>query len=161
MSEALTRANEKLKEMRSAGIEPERLDPIEKATRNTASKALAIVAMCYECVGRNADPNYRKEVAHCTSWGCSLWHLRPWQELAPPNYGHEKRAAAVADYPKKSAAAFATANPESRVRAIRAKCVECMGNTRIPCPSDFPRERAGLGGYRGCPLWPHRPVSQR
>jgi hypothetical protein len=58
----------------------ERLDPIEKARRNPKSRALAIVAKCWDCVGADADPGTRDRIRTCTSRAtCPLWPLRPYQ----------------------------------------------------------------------------------
>lgn len=146
---ALARARAKLDAMRAAGQKADRLDPIEKARRNTESKALAIAAQCFECVGRGSDPNWRKEVAYCTAYGCSIWPHRPHREQAPADYAAEKREAAVAAYPRDAHSPLraAAAQPQSRRLAIAGKCYECMGSRRAvaTCPSS------------GCPLWHVRP----
>lgn len=79
MSTALQKAREKRDEMRAAGIEVERLDPIEKAKRNPQSKALAIKAKCWECVGCGIDPNPRAAIRDCQVIKCPLHNVRPFQ----------------------------------------------------------------------------------
>lgn len=61
---------------RAMGILPERLDPLEKAAANPKSKALAIKAKCYDCVGRDADPGWRDRVRGCQIMICPLWNVR-------------------------------------------------------------------------------------
>lgn len=159
LKERLTLASEALKAKRAAG-EIEYVDPIERSARNPQSLSLAIKAMCWECVGRNADGDAKRQIGNCTYPGCSLWGLRPYQNwatdagasLEPPHDAH---------------------HGTSRRAAINGKCAECLcggeqrGHWRAKiatCPSMFPREQFGLAtptGYRGCPLWPHRPGAGR
>ena len=65
---------------RAAGGVAERLDPIERARRSPASRAFAIKAKCFDCVGRGADPGWRWQVGNCTV-DCPLVPLRPYQHL--------------------------------------------------------------------------------
>lgn len=49
---------------------------------NTRSLRTALNAMCAHCMGCNADhmePNYKKDIKHCTSEGCPLWAFRPYK----------------------------------------------------------------------------------
>ncbi len=75
-NKAIEKAQEKLREMRNQGEQVERLDPIEKANKNPTSLRLAINAKCYDCVGRDADQNWRKRVEHCEIEECPLWSVR-------------------------------------------------------------------------------------
>jgi hypothetical protein len=43
----------------SGGEAGPRLDPIERARANPASRSLAIKAKCFDCVGCGADPGWR------------------------------------------------------------------------------------------------------
>ena len=72
-------ARAKRAEMRAAGQQSERLDPIERARRNPTSKALAIKAKCFECVGAGSDANPRAAVRDCSIAMCPLHPVRPWQ----------------------------------------------------------------------------------
>ncbi len=72
-------ARERAKELRESGVQIVRLDPIEKARANPRSKALAIKAMCWDCVGAGADPNPRGQVRTCQIIRCPLHPVRPWQ----------------------------------------------------------------------------------
>jgi hypothetical protein len=76
---AIERANQRNRELRAAGLAPERLDPIERARRNPTSLRLAINAKCYDCGGRDADPNWRARIAECVIPACSLHSVRPFQ----------------------------------------------------------------------------------
>lgn len=81
MTDALDLARKRQNELRAAG-KLEILDPIEKARRDPASKAKAIVAKCWDCVGRDADPKPRQRIADCECRDCPLWPVRPWQKMA-------------------------------------------------------------------------------
>lgn len=52
---------------------------IDGARSRPRSRASAIRAKCYDCVGRNDDPNPRRTVRECTVTGCPLIHCRPWR----------------------------------------------------------------------------------
>jgi hypothetical protein len=62
---------------RAAGIQPERLDPIERARRNPTSLRLAINAKCWDCQGGDADPNPRQRIRDCEILSCPLHAVRP------------------------------------------------------------------------------------
>ena len=79
MSEALKAARQKAEAMREAGIQIQRLDPIERARLNPQSKALAIKAKCWDCVGAGADANPRQAIRECVVQSCPLHPVRPWQ----------------------------------------------------------------------------------
>lgn len=162
----LADARAKLAALRASG-DLEHLDPLERSARNPQSLDLAIKAMCYECTGRD-EPGASTEIATCECWSCPLWPHRPYQSRAPEGHGADKRAAYVARAVQlqgktNAAERNAAAHPKSRAAAIKGKCHQCTGNDRTAinqCPSTFPRERFGLptpDGWRGCPLWPHRP----
>jgi hypothetical protein len=155
MSQATEKATAARRLKAEAG-ELKQRDPIEHSIADPKSQAKAIKAMCFECVGRNDDPNPRRTVATCTSWGCPLWQVRPWQKFAPDGYGQEKRTEAVHVKVHQSIAA-SYSDPKCRPKAIKAKCVECMGgfSSIAKCSSVFPNPKPS--GYCGCPLWPHRP----
>ena len=76
---ALDKAREVRLERSAAGIKIEVLDPIEKARQNPHSLRRAINGKCYDCIGRNADPNWRKSIRECIVVDCSLWNVRPYQ----------------------------------------------------------------------------------
>jgi hypothetical protein len=81
---------------RASGGVAERLDPIERARRNPSSRALAIKAKCFDCVGRGADPGWRWWVGNCTA-DCPLVPLRPYQSMygAPPPVAVAEHATAT------------------------------------------------------------------
>lgn len=79
MSEALKAARQKTEAMREAGIQIQRLDPIERARLNPQSKALAIKAKCWDCVGAGVDANPRQAIRECVVQSCPLHSVRPWQ----------------------------------------------------------------------------------
>jgi hypothetical protein len=64
----------------SGGEAGPRLDPIERARANPASRSLAIKAKCFDCVGCGADPGWRWQVGNCTAV-CPLTPFRPYQHL--------------------------------------------------------------------------------
>lgn len=77
MPNYLEKARKALQEKRQRGEEPERLDPKQKAKRKPNSKALAIAAMCFQCMGE--EKSYRADIRNCTAKGCSLYPHRPFQ----------------------------------------------------------------------------------
>lgn len=79
----LQRAHERSRELRAAGIEIERLDPLEKARRNPRSLAAAVRGKCFDCVGgHNADHGHVRAVRECPAITCPLHPVRPWQRRA-------------------------------------------------------------------------------
>jgi hypothetical protein len=73
-------AQKKQREMREAGIAPERFDPIEKARRNPNSLRAAINAKCWDCVGAGFDPNPRRLIRECPCGKyCGLYPVRPYK----------------------------------------------------------------------------------
>ena len=158
----LADARATLAALRASG-DLEQLDPLERSARNPQSLDLAIKAMCYECTGRD-EPGGSVEIATCDHWTCPLWQFRPHQARAPEGHGQGKRTAYLAAVAqRRGAESNAARHPRSRAAAVKAKCHQCMGSDRAAinqCTGTFPRERAGLptpDGWRGCPLWPHRP----
>lgn len=77
---ALEKGRARVAELRRTG-QLERLDPLEKAARNPKSMRLAINAMCWDCVGGNADPSPRQRIRDCEIPKCPLWPLRPHQSV--------------------------------------------------------------------------------
>lgn len=59
-----------------SGISTTRMNPVEKAKANPRSKALAIRAMCYQCVGGELVV---QQVRNCASDECALHPHRPYQ----------------------------------------------------------------------------------
>jgi len=81
LSPALLKAQEARKRMKDLGIEPERLNPIEKALKNPKSLRAAINGKCWDCVGAGADPNPRKLIRKCECGkNCPLYPVRPYQK---------------------------------------------------------------------------------
>ena len=74
MNEALQKAREKRLEMKAAGIEMVRLDPIEKAKKNPRSLRAAINGKCWECSNEQ-----RNEIKLCPMTDCPLYPVRPYQ----------------------------------------------------------------------------------
>lgn len=73
--EALEKWRQKVK---SGEIEVVRLDPITKALQKP-TPSNCIKAKCYDCVGRNADGNWRDEVRECRVKTCPLYPVRPYK----------------------------------------------------------------------------------
>lgn len=77
----LQKAQAAIAAKRAAGIEIERLNPMEKAAKNPTSLRLAINAKCFDCVGgSNADGGFRGSIRTCPSTRCSLHSVRPYQQ---------------------------------------------------------------------------------
>jgi hypothetical protein len=61
-------------------IAPPRLNPMESAHQDPASKTKAIKAACWDCVGGEHTPNWQNEVSLCFVKKCALHHVRPYQQ---------------------------------------------------------------------------------
>ena len=59
----------------------ERLSPSERARRTPRSLRLAINGHCYQCQGENADPSFQWRIGNCEIPDCSLWSVRPYQDM--------------------------------------------------------------------------------
>ena len=79
---ALEKAKQRVKEMRENGTYRSNIDPIEKLSRHPTSLRRAIDAKCFDCEGRNADPNVKKRIGTCPITSCPLWNVRPYQRYA-------------------------------------------------------------------------------
>jgi len=64
---------------KQAGIKTVCLTPIEKLNLNPTSLRAAINAMCYDCQGRNADPNVIGRIKFCEITECPLFNVRPYR----------------------------------------------------------------------------------
>jgi hypothetical protein len=65
---------------RAAGGErPAPCEPLERARRNPQSRALAIAAKCWDCMGGDADPGIRARIRQCPITRCPLHAFRPYQ----------------------------------------------------------------------------------
>jgi len=73
---AMQHAREAAKASKEPGAK--RLTPIEKLALKPKSKAYAIKAMCFQCMG--AEPGWRKLVDECSSTACALYALRPCRQ---------------------------------------------------------------------------------
>ena len=85
MSEGLTKARERIAEIKASGGKVERLDPIEKARKNPGSLRLAVTAMCWHCAGAGADGQdfTRTTIRECGVTKCPLHPHRPYQAQEP------------------------------------------------------------------------------
>lgn len=54
-------------------------DPLEKAKEQPTSLRRAITAKCYDCIGRNADPDWRGSIRNCLCTDCPLYVVRPFK----------------------------------------------------------------------------------
>lgn len=86
----LLAATARRKEMRERGEKMEILSPIEKSRRNPGSLRASINGKCWDCQGGGDNPSTRWLIGNCTSPGCCLFGVRPYQ-------GHLGRPA-PADY---------------------------------------------------------------
>lgn len=75
----LQKAQEVLRLRREAGIKTEIKNPLEKAVANPESLRLAINAKCYDCIGQDADPDWRGSIRECICTDCPLYPVRPYQ----------------------------------------------------------------------------------
>ena len=72
----LDKARARAAELKALGIAIQRQNPLEKAQASPKSKALAIKAKCYDCVGRDYDPGWHRRVRECPVTDCALWPVR-------------------------------------------------------------------------------------
>lgn len=76
---ALDAARAAMQAKRDAGETIERLDPRQRHLETPGSRALAVAAKCFDCVGgKCADGGYRKAVRECPSTKCALYAFRPY-----------------------------------------------------------------------------------
>jgi hypothetical protein len=54
--------------------------PLERAVENPNSLRLAINAKCYDCIGQDADPDWRGSIRNCLCKDCPLYPVRPHQK---------------------------------------------------------------------------------
>jgi hypothetical protein len=80
----LQKAHESLRLKRENGEAVERKNPIEKAKARPESLRLAINAMCYDCIGQDADPDWRGSIRECLCKDCPLFPVRPFQPKLSP-----------------------------------------------------------------------------
>jgi hypothetical protein len=59
-------------------------DPVGRSAAKPHSKALAIVAKCWQCIGGNGDPNPRQRIRECEVPRCALYPVRPYQRKGTP-----------------------------------------------------------------------------
>jgi hypothetical protein len=77
---ALARANAAIAAKRAAGESIKHLRPDERAQLHPESRAHAISAKCYDCVGGlNADGGYRAAIRECPASRCALHRWRPYR----------------------------------------------------------------------------------
>lgn len=66
----------------------ERLSPWQKLRANPSSRALAIAAMCAQCMGwdegRDRPSGVVNDIRTCTSPGCPLYGVRPYRSPTRP-----------------------------------------------------------------------------
>ena len=128
MNKGIKAARAALKARREAGEKIVVLNPIEKARRKPTSRALAIRAECYDCVGARRNANTNRLIQECSVPECGLHHIRPYQ--ATPPKGQQRLA-----------------------EAIKNKCFMCVGGDADPGP----RLRVRDCQIHDCPIYPVRP----
>lgn len=79
LNSGLEKAQEILRLRREAGIKTEIKNPLEKAILRPDSLRLAINAKCYDCIGQDADPDWRGSIRNCVCKDCPLYPVRPYQ----------------------------------------------------------------------------------
>ncbi len=76
----LQKAQETLRLKRESGEIIERKNPLEKAAARPDSLRLAINGKCYDCIGQDADPDFRGSIRNCICTDCPLYPVRPYQK---------------------------------------------------------------------------------
>lgn len=64
----------------ASGIPVIRLNPLEKLKNNPLSLRCAINAKCYDCIGQDADPDWRGNIRNCVCTDCPLYAVRPYRQ---------------------------------------------------------------------------------
>ena len=59
-----------------------RKDPIKVARAHPTRLRAAVNAKCWDCIGRDADPQPTRRIRECEVRGCPLHHVRPYQRGA-------------------------------------------------------------------------------
>ncbi len=78
----------RLAEMAASGEKRVVLNPIERAKKYPTSLRKAITGKCWDCCGAGADgwKHTRETISLCTaSDTCTLWPLRPYQNMKADN----------------------------------------------------------------------------
>lgn len=119
MSKALEAARAAMRAKMDSGEGLERLDPIEKHLRSPSSLRLAINAKCFDCVGRDGDPNWRGRVSECSCTHCPLHSVRPYQRSQETPSSLDMYEAGKREI---VATAQTSAEYEARIADLAAKC---------------------------------------
>ena len=77
---ALQKAQQAIAAKLAAGEKIVKKNPIEKSRDNPRSLRLAINAKCYDCIGQDADPNWRNSIRECTCYDCPLYNVRKYKK---------------------------------------------------------------------------------
>lgn len=72
---ALEAARAKLAEMKASGVPIRCRNPDEQLADRPNSLRLAVNAMCFSCMGK--DAGWRADVRGCSATGCPLYPIRP------------------------------------------------------------------------------------
>lgn len=54
-------------------------DPVAKARANPKSRAMAVRAYCWTCMGGGRQPNVQSAISACSVTSCALHHVRPYR----------------------------------------------------------------------------------
>lgn len=54
-------------------------NPREKWELDKTSLRKSVNAQCFQCMGGCKGDNAIKEIKECSSYDCSLWHVRPYK----------------------------------------------------------------------------------
>ncbi|MBK1683401.1 hypothetical protein [Rhodoferax fermentans] len=129
--------------------------PGRTAAVTRPSKTLAIRARCWQCVSGDDDDGGTTRIAVCSSTGCALHSVRPYQ---PEGARVKRLPRADADVSgaglhRLDHGAKAVANPGNIGLAVRGYCHQCCGGR-----SDVGTMREAQGcAVANCGLWRVRP----
>jgi len=76
---ALGKARIATQERIAAGLPVVRLTPLEKLKNNPLSLRASINAKCFDCIGQDADPDWRGSIKNCPCNDCPLYSVRPYR----------------------------------------------------------------------------------
>ena len=70
---------ERMARIRALGVGARRKNPLEKLLEQPKSLRRAITAKCYDCIGRDGDPDWRGSIRNCGCMDCPLYAVRPYK----------------------------------------------------------------------------------
>ena len=119
---------------------------------STVSRIKSIRAKCWQCVGGSDDPQAKQSIASCTTQGCTLWSVRPFQDDASKVPKLLTKNVNKSGHKKMDHRGKALANPGNQVMAIKGYCHTCQGGGI----DQKTQQAVWACSASECALWPAR-----